>query len=422
MAKRLDMLPLEELYDKDKITPAVQKYILMKEDFTSIQETYCNKVCLLPDGCKEPGKVFQKREPIDVLVVYPFMTPDESNRKGTYIDDKHDTIIRKLAKDHLPDDVTYDTAFMLKCRPKDKKTKLTVVRRCLPYLEEEILRRKPKVVLGMGTDIGKGFGLKKSIRGRVYPLEFKGHKFLLVNSIHPKTLLMIRQNASGQFWGPDYLDILRFDMSKAGKLASGEVEYVPLEESIKRVRDNHIYVAKSVEDVKKFYEYLIGQIHWQGKKQDVVVTWDTETTSLDPWSEDARFLCHQFAFRDKGGGISSFVIPLWHRENKAYDPNEAWKYVENILTNDKIVKVPHNGAFDLIFTKVTTGVDVNRVDFDTMLLLHSMNSGMQGQYDLKTATSDRLFEEQLAGYDDMLVLNDLEDEEEENEENVPPEN
>lgn len=421
MGRRIDMLPLDELYERDKITPAVHKYILLREDFSTTQPRYCDKVCLLPSRCKDPEGMYAKKEPIDVLVVYPFMSPNETRVQGHVIDDRHNKIIRSLSKDYWGD-LTYDVSYALACRPEDKKTKVTTVRKCMPYLEADILRRRPKVVLGMSTDIGKAFGLKKCVRGRVYPVTIKDYTFLLICSIHPKTLLMIRQNASGQFWGPDYLDVLRFDVEKAGQLASEDVEYVPLEDSVKRVRDRNIYVAKSIEDIKKFYEYLIGQIHWQGKKRDVVVSWDTETTSLDPWSDDARFLCHQFGFRDKGGGISSFVIPLWHRENRAYDPNEAWRYVENILTNDKIVKVPHNGAFDLIFTKVTTGVDVNRVDFDTMLLLHAINSGIQGQYDLKTATSDRLFEEQLAGYDDILNLDDLENEEDESEENIQSEN
>ena len=381
----------------------------MKEDFTQVQPTYCNKVCLLPGSCKEPESYFFKKEPIDILVVYPFKTPDEKGRAGYMTDDKHHGIIRRLAQENFQE-CTYDSTYALNCQPVDKKTKLTVVRRCLPYLMEDIYRRKPKVVLGMSTDIGKAFGLKKCVRGRVYKMNMRDHEFLLICSIHPKTLMMIRQNASGQFWGPDYLDVLRFDMDKAGKLVRGDVQYTPLEESIRRVRKNHISVARSIEDVKKFYEFLIGQIHFQGKKKDVVVAWDTETTSLDPWSEDARFLCHQFGFRDREGVVRSFVIPLWHRDNKMYNANEAWPYIEKILTNDKIVKVPHNGAFDLIFTKVTTGVDVLRVDFDTMLLMHSMNSGLQGQYDLKTATSDRLFEEQLGGYDDMLVLDDVEDE------------
>lgn len=411
MAKRLDMLPLEELYDRPKITPAVMKHILMKEDFSKIVPHYCAKACTLPGNCQKPGNASVGRGQVDILVVYPTMATEEKWRKGHQVDDQHKRIVRAIAVEFW-DGLSWDFTYALRCRPEDPKTKITTVRRCVPYLEEEIRQRRPKVVIGMGVDVGKALRLARCPRGYVQHMVAGGFEYPLICSIHPKTLMMIRQNASGSFWGPDYLDVLRRDFDKARMIAKGEVALKPVQQAVDELRATRLFVATDIGTVKKFEEYLLEEAAKHHKKE-VIVSWDTETTGLDPWAEDARFLCHQFGFRDKDGGVSSLVIPLWHRDNKYYNPRDAWEYVERILSNNSIIKVPHNGAFDLVYTKVVMGLDVARVDFDTMLLIHSMNSGMQGQYDLKTTTSDLLFETQLGGYEDLMQFEDEEAVEEE---------
>ena len=45
-------------------------------------------------------------------------------------------------------------------------------------------------------------------------------------------------------------------------------------------------------------------------------------------AEDAKLLCVQFGYRDiESGIIVAKVIPLWHRTNNMYNPDEAWKLI-----------------------------------------------------------------------------------------------
>lgn len=409
MGKRIDVLPLEELYER-KMTPAILKHVIAKENFTSISKVYCEKACVLSPSEKENcGKHKISDEKVDVLLVLPNPAPRDRYREGAKLDEGYLKVINYLVKEYFdPVKVSFAVTYAMRCRPTEEKTAVTALRRCTPYLAQEVAQRAPRIVLGLGVDVGKSLGLKKASRGLVASLNAFGHTFHLLTTIHPKILTMIRQNASGQFWGPDYLDLLRRDFKKAADVASGRVALLPVDRAIEVVKQR-ITVASSLEEIERFVKF----VEKQSEKDPMLVSWDTETSGLDPWNEDARFLCHQFGYRAADGICESFVIPLWHKDNRAYRANDAWKLVVRVLENENVHKVTHNGAFDMIYTKVSTGVDVKSVKFDTMLLLHSQNSGMQGQYDLKTSTADLLFEMQLGGYEDLLAVPEEDEEEEE---------
>lgn len=409
MGKRIDALPLEELYER-KMTPAIRRYVIAKENFSQISKTYCEKACVLsPSEKANCGKHSISKEHVDVLVVLPHPAAKDKYRSGARLDEGYLKVVNYLVKKYFdPVKVSFEVTFAMRCRPDGDKIAVTTLRPCAPYLAQEVVQRAPSVVLGLGVDVGKALGLKRVSRGLVAALNAFGHNFNLLTTIHPKILTMIRQNASGQFWGPDYLDLLERDFQKAADVASGKVVLKPLEEAVEAVR-KRITVAQSLEEIERFVKF----VEKQAERDPVLMSWDTETSGLDPWHEDARFLCHQFGYRNADGLSESFVIPLWHKDNKAYKPNDAWKLVARLLENERVHKVTHNGAFDLIYTKVTTGVSVASVKFDTMLLLHSQNSGMQGQYDLKTSTADLLFELQLGGYEDLLDVPEEEEQEEE---------
>lgn len=413
MAGRLDVIPLAELYEKPKMTPAVIKNIMLKEDFSEIQPNYCDKVCALPCSAKNPGGVRFKTQRCDILIVLPYPSMDEKWKKGFVVDRVNEGIINQLAKEKLKG-LTFQITYAMKCQPAgmDKVT-IAQARRCTPYLSTEIKKTKPRIVLGLGVDVGKILGLPKVPRGIPRTVKLLDTEFDLICSLHPKILTMIRQNASGEFWGPDYLDVLRYDFDKVARVARGEVTLRQLSEVVEEIKKTRIIVPTTLQEIIDFRDYLFSQTD----KGPVVVSWDTETTSLDPWYHDARLLCCQFGYRDIDGVCKSFVVPLWHRQNitnNFFSIPEAWDIVRSILESELITKVTHNGMFDLLYTRVTTGVEVKNVAFDTMLLLHSLNSGMQGYYDLKTAISDHLFELQLAEYENGLVWSDEDESEEAN--------
>jgi hypothetical protein len=80
----------------------------------------------------------------------------------------------------------------------------------------------------------------------------------------------------------------------------------------------------------------------------------------------------------------------------------------------------HNGKFDVLYIASTTGVRVRNLVLDTMLLLHDIDSGIQGCYSLKTAAWDWLPDLEFAGWDDLLppLSKTKNEEEEQNEEEI----
>lgn len=399
---RVSDLPLNELYERPKITASVEAAIHSKEDFTKISPTYCEKVCKLK--CKSPpNHLLTNQESLDVVIVQDHSAPNgKFDRRNGQQEQIQQSIAQFIAKEANFAGLNYRIVNLLKCAPNEtdfprgKAPTATTLLKCRPYLHAELKAMKPKVIISLSTVVTKALGLKKHSntgnRGEVVQSEFG----LVVITIHPRTLTMIRQNASGAFWGVDYFNIIRRDFEKAALLARSQLSIPNLLEAIEFYKQNRIRVAKSIEDVRSYIDEI------NALPPAAIVSFDTETTGLDGMDEKAKLLCIQFGFRQPDTGeIVAVVIPLWHRDNVAYDPDEAWSLVEPVLTGER-GKVAHNGKFDILYIYHTKGVRVRNLRFDTMLLLHSIDSGIQGCYGLKTAVTDYLPETGLSGYENLL--------------------
>ena len=408
MAKISEM-SLTELYER-RITSSVEREILLKEGFLTKSDRWCEKVCKL--ACKNPPNPIFFTEQVDVLVIQDFSAFDEPRfrKRGADIERKHREIISHIAQktlgkreaDGTITRYSHAVTNLLKCSlqqgdiKKGKAPVDTILARCRPYVLKEIEIRKPKVIISLNTVVTKALGFKKSNTNDCGDiLDYKG--IPVVVTLHPRVLLMLRQNASGKNWGPDFYSMILQDFQKAAGLIDGRLRIPNLDEAIERAK-THIQVAETLEQV----EGMCNDVFNAGTAKGVV-SFDIETTGLDPWAPDARILCVQFGFRSNiGKHITSLVIPLWHRENKAYDPDLAWKYVEEILLNESIKKTGHNVKFDLLYTEINKGIRVKGILFDTMLLLHAINSGLQDNYGLKQACSNWLPELELGGYESKL--------------------
>lgn len=402
---KLQTMPLGDLYRVEKITPSVTKRILMLEDFRSHAPDYCRTHCMLPEGDQCGDKVLRHNRGADVLIVLPRMSSDSQSKYGKTNygwaeDSLHSKILSYLIDKYLSD-LNVEVTYALKCRPKNPKVTTTTIKRCIPYLRAEIDSMMPRIVLAMGKETTQALGIAKPKRGLVEPFNTYYGPVPILTSLHPKITCMIRQNSSGQFWGTDYLTILEHDFKKAGDIARGKVKLRPLDDAIQEFKENKLYVTKSIDEILQLERDL------SRLPPNSILAWDTETTSLDPWYEDARLLCIQFCFKHHTHGVISVVVPLWHRNNDHYNPDEAWPIIARILLDPKTVKIGHNMAFDIMYLRVVYGINPVNVQFDTMLLLHSINSGLQGFYDLKTSMADHLFELQLAGYEDKLDIKEL---------------
>jgi hypothetical protein len=401
-------LPLDELYAKPKMTPSVEIAILAKEDFSSLSKTYCEKVCILP--CKNPSKVSLLNKPVDILIIQDH---PELRGKYDYRDDQREIInkgiIQTLADKAGFGQLTYQVVSLLKCPndlknfPKGKSPSQRTLMKCRPYLLGEIERTKPKVIISLTTAVTKALGLLKHSntgnRGEI--TNALGSQVVI--TLHPKALTMIRQNASGAMWSYDYFEVIRRDFEKAARLARGDLKLLTLEEGV-QAQVRNISICQSIEDVREAVAKLAS---FSGTGS--ITSIDTETNGLDPMAIDAKLLTIQFGWRDgtscdKNGEpiYKAVVIPLWHSGNTYYDPDEAWALLAPVLLDPLMYKVGHNIKFDILMIFHTTGIRLQGVKFDTMLLLHDLDSGAQGTFSLKTAIWDFAPELSIGGYENLL--------------------
>jgi hypothetical protein len=185
------------------------------------------------------------------------------------------------------------------------------------------------------------------------------------------------------------------DFAKAARIVRGDLKVISLDEALAEA-STRISIARTMDDVRSMIDTL------NALPMNKILSFDLETTSLDAWAPNAKILTAQFGYTDPGDGvIKAVVFPLWHRSNSFYDPNEAWPLIAQLLLSPR-PKVGHNIKFDIIYTFVTTGVRVVNAAFDTLLLLHAMNSGLKNNYSLKKGVWDFMPESGLGGYEDKL--------------------
>ena len=406
MAK-LTSLSLEELYAKEKKTAAVVSAIVAKSDFSTINKQYCDNICKLK--CKSPNGVSLLQGHVDILIIEDHKNPPgKFDRHPDQQDEVQEEILSFMCGEagFRQAGLTFRLVSLLKCRadgkdfPSGKPPTQTTLQKCEPYLLAEIERSKPKVIISLGTATTKSLGLTKHSntgnRGHIAMTEYGP----VVVTLHPRILSYIRQNArgGGGIWGPDYFKVIQRDFEKARDLATGRLNWTPtlLQETVEKLKRDSIKIARSLDDVRDICDTI------NSLAPNRVVSFDTETTSLDPLDPKLRLLTIQFGWTDeKTGLIVSGVIPLWHRKNNAYNADEAWKILEPILTGGR-PKVGHNSKYDILVIYWAKGVRVRNVMFDTLLLQHSIESGTQGCYGLKAACWDHLLELGIAGYEDEL--------------------
>ena len=407
MAK-LSTLSLEELYERTPRTAGVISAIVEKSDFSKINEKYCSEVCGLK--CKNFKNIDLVINPVDILIIQDHRNPPgRFDRKPGQQDEIIDNVITTICKDagYNSSKITFRLVSLLKCPAESedfvggKPPAVTTLQKCYPYLDHEIKISKPKVIISLGTATTKALGFihasNTSNRGEI----LLGEHCPIVLTIHPKTLTYIRQNArgGGGLWGPDYYKIVQRDFEKALKIATGEVSLNKdtLPNTVKELLSSgRLKIAKNIGDVAEY----IAEINALPPK--LVISFDTETTSVDPLDPNLKLLSIQFGWKQPNGVTVARVIPLYHRENTAYNGDDAWILVKPILENPDRPKVGHNSKYDILVIFWSMGVRVKGVIFDTLLIQHSIESGIQGCYGLKTMCWDYLFHLGFAGYEEAL--------------------
>lgn len=392
---KLKTLTLEQLYNQPRITPATKKYIMLQEDFSKISPNWCTKVCTVKNKQPPSDIVFKRQVHVDILIISDFVPPPDTryNKSQDAQKRKEETLISNLITPVLRAG-SYSVITLLKCQTPTVEAQKDMLC-CTPYLLSQINTINPKVIVSLSTTVTKALGLKNSNTtdcGRIF---MHDGRIPVVLTLHPRLFTMVRQNMTGALWGSDYSIIFRKDLEKAKQLLDGELKYVPLEEAIEAIKPK-IRICRTINEVKQSCEML--------NAQTSICAFDIETTGLDPYAPDARVLCVQFGYKTGPNEYSAVVIPLFHKKdpNLTYDPAEAWHYVAAVLLNPKVQKVGHNIKFDVKYVAVTLGVRTQGIVFDTMLIEHSIYSGIQGLYSLKTLIGYRIPEMGLSGYEDLI--------------------
>lgn len=408
---------LEECYERieelGKTTPSIVKRIVDLEDFSEYSREYVANVCRTPKTRFPLSPMIS--DEVDVLVLQNHIPFPEKWKKGVELNYMH----KRQLESMMPSDISWEVTSLVKFAPSffnhpktgkvQAKFTATQMKGWLPYLIEEINRVKPKVLVVTSTELCKLLDLKMSNtnnRGEVHVSPLLG--IPVVITLHPKVLNMIRQTSSGGMWGDDYYSVIKRDLEKASDLVNGRLQLKDLRDTLDEVIENQVTVCKSIDDVKYWTDFLVSLPPKQ------FTSWDLETNSLDPWyrginrlgeEDQARILTSQVGYRREDGTVHSIVIPLWHRDNKAYDPDEAFEIHKAYLLRDSC-KVGHNITFDICFAAAAHGVRLQGTIIDTLLALHSLDSGIKGCYGLKAAVWDYLTDSGLGGYEDLLKIDE----------------
>jgi hypothetical protein len=402
---KIQDLSLDELYEQEKITPTVLKAILAKEDFSEIRPRYCEKVCKLPCSMKRPLIADQNTDPADVIIIQDHRAGPDGWKTAGQVNQLQQQQIAAMSRLAFGRDVHFKVLNLVKCPnlDGDDRAKLTATQMltCAPYLWEEIRQTNPKAIVSMSTEVTKALGLAKKSnyknRGEFYHAVIPGMEEPIpaVLTLHAKVLNMLRQNASGQMYGADYTSVIINDLAKVRLIMDGKVQVGGLEQNLDRIIADQVFVTTSLDQVKDAMEDILRL------PPNQIISWDLETTGLDPWAEDARILTSQFGYRRADGKVQAIVVPLWHKDQKYYDPAEAWEFIKPVLLSQR-AKVGHNVKFDILYCTITTGVRPQGRIFDTMFMLHSLNSGIQGNYGLKAAMWDHVPHLGIGGYEELL--------------------
>lgn len=393
-------MTLDQLYGQEKVTPSVKKAILLKEDFSEIRPQYCDKVCGMPCSVKMPTMAEINDDRADVIIIQDHRAGADGWKSAGQVNQLHNQQIHSLARLAFGRDISFKVLNLTKCWGEtNKKVTSTQMLGCAPYLWEEIRRTKPKAIVSMATEVTKALGFKHSNynnRGEFYMTEVEDlPEVPVVLTLHVRVLNMLRQNASGKMYGADFTGVILNDLAKVRMILENRIQVGGLRDNVERIIADQVFVTTKLEHVRDIVDVLMKL------PQNQIISWDLETTGLDPWATDARILTCQFGYRREDGKVQAFVVPLWHKDQKFYDAAEAWKIVRTVLLSER-AKVGHNVKFDVLYCTVTTGDRPRGKIFDTMLMIHSLNSGIQGNYGLKAAMWDHVPGLGLGGYEGLL--------------------
>lgn len=237
----------------------------------------------------------------------------------------------------------------LKCRTFEQSASNGDVKKCRPYLEQEIARVKPKFILVMGNEallavVGKS-GITK-YRGRVY----EAHGAEVIPTVSPSA---VKRNPGQR--GAYMADLVLF-VNKVKDRVGG-------------IKPPKYKTIMTKDDLKLLKRVL---------KQTEELNFDVETTG-EYYNSDGYLisLAATCLVRTKTGGLKPwvFALPLYH-------PQSPWEKVHDkvlMALKPELEAIPkviaHNSSYDCKWM-LQYGIKLYPT-FDTMLAIHLLNENIQ---------------------------------------------
>jgi len=303
----------------------------------------CGNSCGLDQGCKNPYLFYDGPENPSILVIGEAPGKEEDDRGHIFIG-RSGTFLRN-GLEQLGFDVDNEIGFcnVCACRPPDNRTPTKKeMKACTPNLVNTIKSVAPsvKMVLLMGNTplqaifgkvgITKIHGITEYIGGVPY-----------IPLYHPAYVLRNE--------GTSVVDTFIADLEKVGRV------YEEVSGTREKTWDYKVLDAAGLEE-------LLPEI----EKSDLLA-FDTETNTLDMYSENADMICVSFAFNKATGYVVFLSHPDLHIE-----PEELRDRVEALkkLFDLPIPKAAQNGMFDIRFLDKVHGIKVRNLKHDTTLMAH----------------------------------------------------
>lgn len=196
---------------------------------------------------------------------------------------------------------------------------------CSPFVEMDIFKTKPKIIIALGSEVSKYFLKDKfsyisNARGRLYDVEIHGESFKIMPTYSPNYVVN----------NPTQAESFTNDLLHAISFVNGELI---------DIAQKHLTYAQTYQEFKDYYDkYLVDA---------EMPSYDLETNARDPRSEEARMVGFSLA---PDGSTGIYVV----RNSLEYKmPEEDWNQIVELVINSILKRkkvLVHNCMYEVPFT------------------------------------------------------------------------
>ena len=328
--------------------------------------------CELSKNAKHPCIMGRGNKKAKIMIIQDCPGEVDDKNGKSFVGKSSNEFRKSMEKRGIDTSDVYWTS-LVKCTVSDDKVTPKQAKVCQSLIETEIEVVDPDIIIPMGNQsmkftIGK-VGLTK-LRGNAQEIELLGRQRIVLPMMHPRSVIK----------KPVYKDFILKDLDTLKELYDNGMTEVS--------NVNYRYL-ETLEDVITELDRL--------KRDAKILCFDLETTGKSPYMEWSKIVCISLTDKTHEG----CVIPLYHRESPfwGWEVGTIVKKLRELLEDETIPKVAHNGKFDIEWLDWWLDIRVANFSFDTMLahyLCISEELGTQGLKNQAWEFTD------MGGYDNEL--------------------